>query len=385
MVNYPAQRLGPSGPFAQTGGGGSTDFAPADNILFFDPNFSGGDESGSIADPFLNWADWVAGVPLTEGSTKVIFPGVPVAPDADALPFSANSLVIEGLTPSAVASFINGEISIPANDTPELSVEFRYIGLEALLLNGGPYTLLFSHCLVRDLTEDSGDFTGSIIGEFTSFEVGQTTPDANVRLTGGNLLQWDATTFDLTNVVIGTLNGSDAGELTVEGQLVKCRGVTFVAGSTITFANAEGELWLDGPSYKSFLSNCTLVNGHVTRDDGSWPVDAAVYNASDNNPLTIDWYTNPRALLNVDISSTTLVLEFTAPLTREVELTVIMGEGGGPGIDWTGVNPEILWSDGLAPEQSLDPGSISQYRFDYEENVPQYIGYVVVLNGLPES
>jgi hypothetical protein len=91
----------------------------------------------------------------------------------------------------------------------------------------------------------------------------------------------------------------------------------------------------------------------------------------------INFAKNPRAILEIDNGFS---LSFIDPLTREVQLLVIQDGVGGHLIDWSA---DIRWSDGDEPEQNTAPGSITLYRFDFEEALGYYIGWVVAMDALP--
>jgi hypothetical protein len=177
----------------------------------------------------------------------------------------------------------------------------------------------------------------------------------------------------LVNSQIGA--ASSAGVIEVTGTLVSLRGTTINAGSTIEFIGAEGTLLVDGPSYKQLLDNdISVTNGHVVRDDGSWPADAENYTSA--SP-TINFAKNPRAIME---NNGAFTCTFLAPLTREVQILMVNGGGGGGAVDW-GAN--VKWSDGLPPELPTGAGEETLLRFDYEESIDTYYGWVPLMNAEP--
>src|SRR6478752_1263850 len=334
MVNpliFPEQKRGPSGPRGNTGGG-PTDFLPSCNILYFDPNYGTSIENGAISNPFLTWAHWTAGA-VGVGSTKVIFPGVPVAAGAQEIPIDDGySLTIEGIRARENCSAITGSSEVAACSDADVQFESHHIYFESLGLNAGSYSVSFKDSVIAEL-QAIGAYVGPILGK-DSVLTDCSSQDSDIEWIGGSIQSCNCKNLILTNTVVGTANLSGAGALLIEDTLIKCRGVTFAPGSTIAFAGSMGELWLDPISYRSFLDNSiVLTNGHVTRDDGSFPKDAAVYTGDTSGPVVIDFYANPRATINLS-GEGNVDVNFILPLTREVELTSVQGVLNGRIINW---------------------------------------------------
>lgn len=376
MVNpaiVPAQRRPGSGPFANEGSGGS-DFEPFDNSYYFDPEYVNSSENGSIAGPFTTWAQFVA---VTSGGAsdgaEVWFPGYPVTPGAEPIG-GDKALLIQGVNGVQNASYINALITLGFGAGQ--STSFNDMALEAILLDGGSNSLTFRRCEVGDVTE-TDNYSGAIFGFDSSFLIGQITPNSVVTVVGGSIASWDASSFVLTNVFIGS--SESAGELIINDDISRCRLVTFGPGSTVEFTGAEGQLYLDPASYRSFIdNNIQITNGVVVRDDGSFPINAEVYTGL---AIDIDWALNPRALVEQDDDTAPTVLTFFPPLTREVVLIVDNTT--------TGENfQEFTWpancrfNSGVVPEQET---GISVYKLEYEEQLDVYLVYVVLMNALPDG
>lgn len=379
MVNpliYPEQRRPQAGPFAAPAGGGN--FEPFDNEIYFDPDYVGGVENGSIAGPFIAWDDWVAAVGAN--AWRVMFPGVEVTAGSDSIPLTdGNALVIEGVKSSILGgSHIAGSMLVNNPATDGASLHFKYLSFELLETNGGDYDLTFTDCEVGDLLEAGGDYTGTLYGFNNHFSVLTLLGSATARLTGGSVLSLELDTIYLTDLYVGSVDGVSSGVLTAQGTLISCKGVIFNPGSTITFGGVAGELFLDGPSYKSFLDNdIVLTNGHVTRDDGSWPVDAISYASVAGAGETINFTKNPRAILEYDSDFT---CQFDPPLTREVQILLINTDTGGP-ISWPA---NVFWSDGEPPDFPITAGAETLLRFDYEESLDTYYGWVALMDAQAE-
>lgn len=368
MTENPQLRRGPSGPMAESSGG--SEFEPFDNSYYFDPDYVDGAENGSIAGPFVTWAQMVAAVAGSTVGRQVYFPGYPVSPGAEEIP-TDGLLVLQGQTANESSSYIDDTITLGNNGGASQSVTFRDLELEALALTGGTYPITFERCRVADIDIVTPGSSGTIYGFDSSFSISQDTPDFHVQLVGGNLLSWVATTFDLTDLIVGSTNLASAGEIEADGTSIVCRGVTFAPGSTIEFTGETGTLFLDPESYKSFLDNdIELTNGGVVRLDGSWPQDALSYDEGED----INFTKNPRAIYRSE-NGPDPQLVFLPPLTREVQLLVMYDAGGEGGpVDFPA---NVIWTEGNAPDQITTIGSISLFRFDFEEATNTYIGWVV--------
>jgi hypothetical protein len=379
MVNpttFPILRRGPSGPESD-GGSPSGAIEPYDNVVYFDPETAATGETGSIADPFSTWAGWVGGVQVgSAGSWLVQFPGTAITPGADELPVEGINLILQGLVGSDVGTFINDVITIPSKDDAAGIVAFRDMSLEAVVLGGGDYSLTFRDCVVSDLSE-TDDFTGTVYGFDTEFLIEMVTPEAAVNLNGGSTSQWSAADFLLENTVVGSKDLSTGGTLTVSNFICRCHGVKFGPGSDIQFTGESGELWLDGPSYRSFIDSGSTTDGDVVRDDGNWPRASAVYT---DDPAVIDWFSNPLARVETSGGEGTNNLSFAVPpLVREVQLMHVQDAEGGVTLGWPA---STVWTDGVPPEQDLTANAVTIYRFFYEDGV--YYGWVIGMNFLPE-
>lgn len=366
MSENPQLRRGPSGPMAEAAEGAT--FEPFDNSYYYDPEYVDGAENGSIAGPFVEWGQLVA---LTMGGStdgvQFYLPGYPVLPTADVVG-TEKALVFQGQKSTQISSYITGFLTFDSNGGTTQSVTFRDVAIEGIHLAGGSYPLTFERCEVGDIDETSPGNNQLISGFDCAFLIGQVTPDNHVRLQGGYVVSWEANTLQLTDLTVGTVDLVSSGELFANGTSIICRGVTFAPGSTVEFLGAEGELFLDPESYKSFLDNdIDLTNGHVTRLDGSWPRDAIVYDQGED----INFTKNPRAIYNAEDTD---ALVFLPPLTREVQLLVVYTAGGEGGpIGWPS---NVFWTEGLPPEQITTLGSMSLFRFDYEEDLDIYFGWV---------
>jgi hypothetical protein len=378
MVNpttFPILRRGASGPEAESSGP-SGSILPYDNVVYFDPNTTATGETGSIADPYSTWAGWVGGVQTGSAGTWLVqFPGTAILPGADELPIEGINLVVCGLLGSDVGTSVTDQITIPDSDDATHIVAFRDISLESLLLLGGNYNLTFRDCVVSDMSE-SDDFNGNVYGFDSEFLIEMVTPEASVHLVGGSAAQWTAREFVLEGTIVGSKDLSSGGSITITGDAVVCycRGVVFGPGSIIDFDGTDGELWLDGISYRSFIdSACNVINGVVVRDDGNWPRASAVYTGG---PIDIDWFSNPLARYETDDGAS--VNFATSPLVREVQLMVVQDAEGGHEVGWPS---SVVWTDGVPPDQDLTGDGVSIYRFFYEAGV--YYGWVAGMNFLP--
>jgi hypothetical protein len=314
-----------------------------------------------------------------------MFPGISVAVGVElGIPLTeGNAIVIEGVKSSATnGSEITGTMQVP--DVTAGSVEFKYLAIDSLETLGGSADIKLTECVVNDILEAGGDFTGTLWGYDSSFGVLTSLPTATVRLKGGNVLQLTGGDIYLNDLYVGSAELL-SGDITAHADgedpapTIYCENVTFIAGSTVTFDSAGiGDIYLDGPSYKSFLdNNITLVNGHIVRSDGSWPQDAIAYASVAGAAEAIDFAKNPRAILEYD---TSFVLTFTAPLTREVQILLINTDTGGP-IDWPA---NVKWSDGTPPDFPTVDGAETLLRFDYEETLDFYYGWVALMDAQVE-
>lgn len=376
MVNpatFPAQRRGPSGPQTQNGGGGS-DFAPFDNERWFDPEYVDSDETGSIAAPFIDWATMVAALG-TQG-WYVHFPSYPIVPTSEEI-LVEGQFLFEGSTGTAIASSIDEGITLSSGGTSE-SVKFRNLHVEAITLtDGGEAPITFENCAVDDIFVD-GLWQGEIYGFDSTFAISQETNDCNVHLTGGYVIQWSAQTFELTDMKVG--DGVSAGALAVTGPSVTCRGVTFTPGSSINFINEGGTLYLDPESFKSFVDNDIFDDligcDFIIRLDGSYPEEAIEY--AGTGTVGINWLKNPRAYIEQTGPITLEGFDDAFILTREYTL-IVDNTTSGEDFETITFPAFILWSGGTPPEQEE---GISVYKFEYEQAISTWFGYVVIMNGL---
>lgn len=372
-VTFPEQRRGGSGPLTDPSAGG--EFLPFDNSFYFDPEYADSSENGSIAGPFTTWAQFVAAGTANEGA-QFWFPGYPVVPGAEEVPTN-RALVIQGQKNVDISSYISDSFTLDDTGAEEHSVTFRDMSLEAIVLSGGAYSLTFERCDLGDLSVSVAG-TQIIYGFESTFGASQETPTCEVRLSGGYVTDWLASTFFLTDIYVGTPDGIQSGQLEIESTISYCRGVTFVAGSIIEFLNGPGQLYLDPSSYRSFLdNNIQLINGAVVRDDGSFPINAATYPGAVE--AEIDWFANPRAYIEQTAALDLVFLR--APLTREVVLIVDNQTSGEEFAEFTWP-VDCLFSAGLPPEQE---SGISVYKLEYEEQLGVYFVYVIGINYLPDG
>lgn len=372
MVNpatFPAQRRGPSGPAAGTGGGGG-DFEPFDNERWFDPNYVDSDENGSIADPFTDWDTMVAALG-TEG-WQVHFPAYPVAPGAAEIAVEGNLLFV-GTSAKQTSSYINDAITLSSGGTSE-SVTFRDLYLESITLtDGGEGPITFENCVLVDMVVD-GLWEGEIYGVNSQFLIGQVTNDCNVHLQGGFVMAWSAQSFELTDCLVG--DGTSAGTIEITGPSITCRGVTFTPGSTIEFLNAAGTVYLDPESYKSFLDNDIVIinDGPVVRLDGSFPEEAITY--AGTGTVEINWFKNPRAYVE---QTGPIDFEFIDPLTTPLVTLIVDNQTSGEGFETFSWPANCTFSAGDPPEQEE---GISVYKLEYESSLNTYFVYVIGMNFL---
>lgn len=282
MVNpaiFPVQRRGPAGPHAGAGGGSAL-FEPFDNERYLDPDYVDSGENGSIAAPFLSWADVIADVVDGDNSARIMLPGYPVTPSAVVI-FTGKDLSFVGVAPSLQGSYINDYINLSSDGTTNQTISFSNTYLEGMTLDGGAQTLQFFNCFVKEIVESGEDsYEGEIYGFDTGFLLSQNTPDSVVTISNGWIREWEAFQFHLKGCIVGSPDLSAAGELRVHDNVSYASTVTFAAGTEVTFEDDPGTLYLDAWSYKSWIDgSCVVFNGTIVIVSDPIPNYPAEFNA----------------------------------------------------------------------------------------------------------